>query len=109
MLRENMDARPNIYQVLKESCAMQGKDAPVKDVRTNPDAQTLTLLSLLFQLPDNLHRSIPVVHSLSLEELLQLLLQKNRRQVSQSWVPYMRLHRSNNNRFLTLCPCGEAA
>ncbi|CAK7270732.1 Ark- serine/threonine protein kinase [Sporothrix epigloea] len=32
MLRENMDARPNIYQVLKESCAMQGKDAPVKDI-----------------------------------------------------------------------------
>ncbi|CAK7223831.1 Ark- serine/threonine protein kinase [Sporothrix bragantina] len=32
MLRENMDARPNIYQVLKESCVMQGKDAPVKDI-----------------------------------------------------------------------------
>ncbi|CAK7265374.1 Ark- serine/threonine protein kinase [Sporothrix epigloea] len=32
MLRENMDARPNIYQVLKEACAMQGKDAPVKDI-----------------------------------------------------------------------------
>ncbi|CAK7236547.1 Ark- serine/threonine protein kinase [Sporothrix eucalyptigena] len=32
MLRENMDARPNIYQVLKESCVMQGKDVPVKDI-----------------------------------------------------------------------------
>lgn len=32
MLKENQDARPNIYQVLKESCVMQGKDAPVKDV-----------------------------------------------------------------------------
>ncbi|KAF4503865.1 hypothetical protein G6O67_008801 [Ophiocordyceps sinensis] len=32
MLRESIDARPNIYQVLKEACAMQGKEVPVKDI-----------------------------------------------------------------------------
>ncbi|KJR83257.1 AP2-associated kinase [Sporothrix schenckii 1099-18] len=32
MLREDQGVRPNIYQVLKESCAMQGKDTPVKDI-----------------------------------------------------------------------------
>ncbi|OIW33284.1 hypothetical protein CONLIGDRAFT_628163 [Coniochaeta ligniaria NRRL 30616] len=32
MLRENPKARPNIYQVLKEACAMQGREVPVKDI-----------------------------------------------------------------------------
>ncbi|KAH7159898.1 hypothetical protein B0J13DRAFT_115965 [Dactylonectria estremocensis] len=32
MLRENMQARPTIYQVLKEGCAMQGKDVPIHDI-----------------------------------------------------------------------------
>ena len=32
MLMETPQARPNIYQVLKESCAMQGRDVPIKDV-----------------------------------------------------------------------------
>lgn len=32
MLRENMDARPNIYQVLQEACAMQGRKVPVPDI-----------------------------------------------------------------------------
>ncbi|ROV99084.1 hypothetical protein VMCG_06642 [Cytospora schulzeri] len=32
MLKETPQARPNIYQVLKESCAMQGRDVPVKDI-----------------------------------------------------------------------------
>jgi hypothetical protein len=32
MLRENLHDRPNIYQVLKEGCAMQGRDVPVHDV-----------------------------------------------------------------------------
>ncbi|KAB5558439.1 hypothetical protein GE09DRAFT_113799 [Coniochaeta sp. 2T2.1] len=34
MLRENPKSRPNIYQVLKEACAMQGREAPVKDIYT---------------------------------------------------------------------------
>lgn len=32
MLRENPQARPNVYQALKEACAMQGREPPVKDV-----------------------------------------------------------------------------
>lgn len=32
MLRESPQMRPNIYQVLREACAMQGREPPVKDV-----------------------------------------------------------------------------
>ncbi|PFH58161.1 hypothetical protein XA68_14084 [Ophiocordyceps unilateralis] len=32
MLRESIEARPTIYQVLKESCSMQGKQVPIKDI-----------------------------------------------------------------------------
>lgn len=32
MLKENLQSRPNIYQVLKEACTMQGRDVPVSDV-----------------------------------------------------------------------------
>ncbi|KAH7263186.1 hypothetical protein BKA59DRAFT_540636 [Fusarium tricinctum] len=32
MLRENLQDRPNIYQVLKEGCAMQGRNVPVQDI-----------------------------------------------------------------------------
>ncbi|KAM4055236.1 kinase [Hirsutella rhossiliensis] len=32
MLKESIEARPNIYQVLKEACAMQGREVPVKDI-----------------------------------------------------------------------------
>ncbi|OAA38603.1 serine/threonine protein kinase [Metarhizium rileyi] len=32
MLKEDMHSRPNIYQVLKEACAMQGKQVPIHDI-----------------------------------------------------------------------------
>ncbi|KAK8915656.1 hypothetical protein H634G_07889 [Metarhizium anisopliae BRIP 53293] len=32
MLKENMQSRPNIYQVLKEACAMQGRQIPIHDI-----------------------------------------------------------------------------
>ncbi|KAH8890921.1 hypothetical protein GQ53DRAFT_721087 [Thozetella sp. PMI_491] len=32
MLRENQKQRPNIYQVLREACAMQGREPPIKDI-----------------------------------------------------------------------------
>ncbi|KAI1131532.1 hypothetical protein F5Y10DRAFT_262104 [Nemania abortiva] len=35
MLRENQAARPNIYQVLRESCAMQGRELPIHDIYSN--------------------------------------------------------------------------
>ncbi|KAL2024435.1 hypothetical protein VTK56DRAFT_8246 [Thermocarpiscus australiensis] len=44
MLRENPQARPNIYQVLREACAMQGREPPVKDIysgKSQVDSQRL--------------------------------------------------------------------
>ncbi|GAP89229.1 putative nak bike protein kinase [Rosellinia necatrix] len=35
MLRENQASRPNIYQVLRESCAMQGRELPIHDIYSN--------------------------------------------------------------------------
>ncbi|KAI1501265.1 kinase-like domain-containing protein [Biscogniauxia marginata] len=32
MLRENLRSRPNIYQVLRESCLMQGREVPIHDI-----------------------------------------------------------------------------
>ncbi|KAI6777670.1 Serine/threonine-protein kinase-like protein [Emericellopsis cladophorae] len=32
MLRENLQSRPNIYQVLKEACALQGREVPIHDI-----------------------------------------------------------------------------
>ncbi|KAH8169708.1 protein kinase domain-containing protein [Sarocladium implicatum] len=32
MLKESMQARPNIYQVLKEACAMQNREVPIHDI-----------------------------------------------------------------------------
>ncbi|PSR90373.1 hypothetical protein BD289DRAFT_366224 [Coniella lustricola] len=32
MLREHPQTRPNIFQVLHESCAMQGREVPIKDI-----------------------------------------------------------------------------
>ncbi|PLB46827.1 hypothetical protein P170DRAFT_448575 [Aspergillus steynii IBT 23096] len=32
MLKENPQKRPNIYEVLREACHMQGKDVPIRDI-----------------------------------------------------------------------------
>ncbi|KAI1143989.1 kinase-like protein [Hypoxylon sp. FL0543] len=32
MLREDLRSRPNIYQVLRESCLMQGREVPIHDI-----------------------------------------------------------------------------
>ena len=32
MLRENPSKRPNVYQVLKQVCQIQGKDVPIRDI-----------------------------------------------------------------------------
>ncbi len=36
MLREDQVSRPNIYQVLRESCVMQGREMPIHDVCRPP-------------------------------------------------------------------------
>lgn len=43
MLREDPSDRPNIYQVVREVCAMRGTDVPIKDV-------SLVLILVLLQL-----------------------------------------------------------
>ncbi|GME25235.1 hypothetical protein GTA08_BOTSDO03449 [Neofusicoccum parvum] len=35
MLKENPQQRPNIFQVVKEVCAMRNRDCPIKDIYTN--------------------------------------------------------------------------
>ncbi|KAL4811465.1 kinase-like domain-containing protein [Aspergillus unguis] len=35
MLQENAQKRPNIYQVLREVCQMQGKEVPIRDIYAN--------------------------------------------------------------------------
>lgn len=35
MLRENQASRPNIYQVLRDSCRMQGRELPIHDIYSN--------------------------------------------------------------------------
>ncbi|KAJ4110359.1 Ark- serine/threonine protein kinase [Fusarium oxysporum] len=42
MLRENLQDRPNIFQVLKEGCAMQGRDVPVQDIYSRPQSHART-------------------------------------------------------------------
>lgn len=32
MLKENPQKRPNIYEVVREACQMQGKEVPIRDV-----------------------------------------------------------------------------
>ncbi|ODA80434.1 hypothetical protein RJ55_03392 [Drechmeria coniospora] len=36
MLRENMEERPTVYQVLKDACAMQGRQVPIQDKYARP-------------------------------------------------------------------------
>ncbi|KAJ3941885.1 Ark- serine/threonine protein kinase [Colletotrichum fioriniae] len=40
MLRESPQARPNIYQVLREGCAMQGRDVPIHDIYAGKQPST---------------------------------------------------------------------
>jgi AP2-associated kinase len=41
MLREDPKARPNIYQFMREVCAMRGTDVPIKDVSLGAIISTL--------------------------------------------------------------------
>lgn len=58
MLKENPQARPNIYQTLKAACAMQGREVPIKDVWE----LTFDILYLLFALTRylDLHRQVEI-------------------------------------------------
>lgn len=52
MLRESLDQRPNIYQVVKEACSMQGRDVPIQDV-------SLAAQSMRIVRTNELRRSTP--------------------------------------------------
>ncbi|KAG5991825.1 hypothetical protein E4U52_003301 [Claviceps spartinae] len=39
MLREDMQSRPNIYQVLLEACVMQGREVPIHDIYSGKGQQ----------------------------------------------------------------------
>jgi hypothetical protein len=43
MLKEQPSARPNIYQVLREACVMQGIEVSIKDVCSYPISVKLKL------------------------------------------------------------------
>jgi hypothetical protein len=47
MLRESPASRPNIYQVLREACLMQGREVPVKDVSINVKVQLMRTLTTI--------------------------------------------------------------
>ena len=44
MLREKPQARPNIYQVVREVCLMRGTDVPIKDVSWQSRRGTISLI-----------------------------------------------------------------
>jgi len=46
MLRESPQQRPNIYQVVAESCAMRHRACPIKDVRSAPQQSKHHWLSI---------------------------------------------------------------
>lgn len=50
MLREKLDDRPTIYQVLKEACSMQGRQIPIQDVSQPPSKEKLGVLTNLADL-----------------------------------------------------------
>lgn len=47
MLRENPQKRPNIYEVVREVCHMQGKEVPIRDVRRIFELPLCVLLLIL--------------------------------------------------------------
>lgn len=67
MLKEDPAKRPNIYQVIKESCSMRGTDVPIKDIyanRTQSEArrnQTLPPPDAVSSAPVGLQKVAPQV------------------------------------------------
>lgn len=55
MLQESAQKRPNIYQILRQACQMQGREVPIKDVWTFILLQHLQANSARF-MPTGRHR-----------------------------------------------------
>ncbi|KAK7949709.1 nak nak-unclassified protein kinase [Apiospora saccharicola] len=59
MLREHQQSRPNVYQVLKEGCRMQGLEVPIPDIYATRPQSDSTKSSA--PLPDPAGKRTPVV------------------------------------------------
>lgn len=101
MLKENQDARPNIYQVLKEACVMQGIDTPVKDVSCYATVFQTTTPQIL-----TVCRSIPADHNPS-HEAATLPRLVTSRPPSSALCSHPRPNHNKPSPILS--PCGEAA
>lgn len=97
MLKENPKSRPNIYQVLREACMMQGIETPVKDV-CDPD--NTSLLS-------NHNRSTLDELNLSRAEINNCLLQKPIFPPLLLLEQYFHLPNLKNRSSQKSFPCGE--
>ncbi|MCJ1401167.1 hypothetical protein MMC11_004379 [Xylographa trunciseda] len=60
MLREKPQARPNIYQVVREVCLMRGTDVPIKDIYTGRAASEIRRNQQLPSPPGNIASPPPV-------------------------------------------------
>lgn len=45
MLKENPQKRPNIYEVVREACQMQGKEVPIRDVSLHAQSNDKDVLT----------------------------------------------------------------
>lgn len=72
MLREDQRQRPNIYQVLKEGCLLQGREVPIHDIYANrtrseaanpapPSGKSTPVVGAVFAPPQEEKQKIPEV------------------------------------------------
>ncbi|MCJ1432191.1 hypothetical protein MMC27_001547 [Xylographa pallens] len=77
MLREKPQARPNIYQVVREVCLMRGTDVPIKDIYTGRPVSDIRRNQQLPSPPGNVasppsvgaYKAFPVEEKLSIPEV----------------------------------------
>jgi hypothetical protein len=95
MLREDQKARPNIYQVLKESCAMQKREVPIHDVCVMDDP--LPRFNVLTHHRYTLAQVALTTQSGQSPSLAQPLW----------WERLSRPRHKKHSRYRTSLPCGE--
>lgn len=75
MLLENQQSRPNIYQVLREACSMQGREAPIKNIYSGGSRSEATKTETQ-SLPDPKGKSSPAIGVVFLQPSQQQQHQK---------------------------------
>jgi hypothetical protein len=99
MLREIPQRRPTIYDVLRETCLIQGKEVPIRDV-----GDICLLCFLAKAIISSCHRSMPSAlnqRSVDTRSFLRLPLKRPR------WAQYFRLRFRKLKLSRILPPCGE--